>query len=231
MAEPNSERGELPYRAYLRLRDLIIRGRIPPGERVVEAEIALRFGISRTPVRQALARLEQEGYIQPVRIARRTERIVAPLSVDEVLELWGIIGSLESHAVETLIGRSALLRERIALALDRINGDLETAARGRPRDPDLLFQLQTRFHRTFFDAGAGPRLRAIYDGVRPHVERYEWIYGAQPGAEMSYSTGEHERIIQAIRTGDKRAAKDSVENHWGLAAARTSAVIREVAQL
>src|SRR5688572_1703659 len=105
--DPNSTHGELPERTYAKLRDLIIRGRLAPGERAVETELARRFGISRTPLRESLARLTREGYLVPATQGRRKELVVPPLDTAAVAELWGIIGALEGFAVQAVAGMSA----------------------------------------------------------------------------------------------------------------------------
>ena len=220
--------GLLPAHTYESIRDLIIRGRFAAGYRVRESEMAQRFGVSRTPVREALARLLQEGYLAPVSTGRRTELIVAPLSAETVRELWGIIGALEGYAVEAVAELPDIRRQAVADDLKRHNLELRQAAAERPRNPDKLFELQTAFHVRFVYETAGPRLRTLYEGVRQHVQRYEWVYGTQAGAEYEPSTAEHQKIIEAIRVGDAAAAKTAVESHWKNAAKRTVAVIEEI---
>lgn len=220
--------GLLPDHTFESIRDLIIRGRFAAGYRVVEAEMADRFGVSRTPVREALARLVQEGYLAPVSTGRRTELVVAPLSAESVRELWGMIGALEGYAVEAVALLPDIRRQALADNLRRLNLELRQASAARPRDPDRLFELQTAFHVRFVYETAGPRFRAVYESVRPHVQRYEWIYGTRTNAEYEPSSAEHRRIIEAIRTGDSAEAKIAVESHWRKAAGRTIAVIEEI---
>ena len=95
----------------------------------------------------------------------------------------------------------------------------------RPRDPDRLFELQAAFHLRFIDEVAGPHLRSLYDGLRPQVQRYEWIYGTRVDADYDTSTAEHLRIISAVQTGDATAARAAVSTHWEKAAARTASII------
>ncbi len=204
---------------------MIIRGRMPSGTRVVEAEIAVRFGVSRTPVREALARLILEHYLKPVSDGRRTEVVVAPFTVEDVRELWGMIGALESHAVAEVASLPADHRLKIAGHLKELNTRLKEAGSARPRDPDELFELQTAFHLRFVHEMAGSHLRRVYDSIRPNVQRYEWIYGTRNEAEYEPSTTEHLRIIAAIRAGDPEQARNAVIMHWEKAAARTIAII------
>ncbi|MEO8577113.1 MAG: GntR family transcriptional regulator [Gemmatimonadales bacterium] len=225
-----SAHGSIPERTYERLRDLIIRGRIPAGARVVEAEVALQFGVSRTPVREALARLIHERYLVPTSTGRRTQLVVAHFTSDDVRELWGIIGALESYAVARVTALSEPKRTVIADDLRELNLDLKAESQSRPRDPDKLFELQTAFHLRFVYETAGSHLRSIYDAVRPQVQRYEWIYGTRSESQYQPSTNEHMRIIAAIRLGDAAAAQASVVSHWRKAAVRTAKVIEELSR-
>src|SRR5437870_12530436 len=87
--------GSRPEQVYARLRDLIVQGLLAPGSRIVETEIAARLGVSRTPVREALQRLQQEGYVTGSPGAQQSRLTVAPLTRDDVYELLNIVGVLE----------------------------------------------------------------------------------------------------------------------------------------
>src|SRR5205823_10089517 len=79
--------GSRPDQVYARLRELIVGGLLAPGSRIVETEIAMRLGVSRTPVREALQRLLQEGYVIDTLGAQQSRLTVAPLTRDDVHEL------------------------------------------------------------------------------------------------------------------------------------------------
>lgn len=221
--------GMLPEHAYERLRDLIVRGRIPPGARVREAEVALRFGVSRTPVREALLRLLHERYLVPLSEGRRTELIAAPFNSAEIRELWAMIGALESVAVAVVAAMPKAARVALADELHKLNAELAKAAGQRPRNPDRLYELQAAFHVRFVKEGSGPHLLNIYDSLRPQVQRYEWIYGTRLDADYAPSSAEHTRIIAAIREGEVEIARLAVIAHWDKAAKRTAKVIDAVA--
>ncbi|HVF40717.1 MAG TPA: FCD domain-containing protein, partial [Gemmatimonadaceae bacterium] len=109
--------------------------------------------------------------------------------------------------------------------LRAINMKLAAAANARPRDPDLLFELQTAFHMRFAYETSGAHFRSIYDTIRPQVQRYEWIYGTRRDATYEPSTHEHTSIIGAIADGDADLARSALDSHWKRATARTVAVI------
>ena len=220
--------GTLPERTYQQLRSMIVRGRVAPGTRIMEEEVALRFGVSRTPVREALARLVNEGYLIPIAGQRRTEVAVAPLSSDSVRELWGMIGAVEGYAVRAIATLPASRRENLASDLEQLNTQLRAASTARPRNPDRLFELQAAFHQRFVDEMAGHHLLGIYAILRPQVQRYEWVYGTRLDAEYEPSANEHLRIIAAIRSGDAEKARQAVESHWERAAVRTISIIEAI---
>lgn len=219
--------GELPTKMYVLLRDQIIRGRIKLGARMREVELAERYGVSRTPIREALARLENEGFLV-ADSGSRTQLTVAPIVASEVAELWAIMGALEGIAAAYAASMPAADRAELAAALEAANDDLIAAARIRPRDADQIFRCQTKFHTTFVERAAGSRLLSLYKIVRPHVERYEWQHGAQRDAEIERSAKEHRRMTAAIASGDPGAARLAAEDHWASAAKRTAAIIAKL---
>jgi len=223
--KPQPAHRTLSDKTFEQLRDLIVRGRMPSGSRVVEAEIAIRFGVSRTPVREAIARLEHEGFVVAVSQTRRTEVVVTSLTVESVRELWGMIGALEAYAVEAVASLPSPRRVLLASDLERLNVELRSAAKARPRDPDHLFVLQTAFHARFVYEEPGPYFTRVYETIRPQVQRYEWAYGTHLDAEYEPSTQEHLAIIAAIIAGDSGAAREAVLSHWAKAAVRTVATI------
>src|SRR5690606_27538575 len=139
-------------------------------------EIATRLGVSRTPVRSALQRLQQEGYIVGSDSGRQSRPTIAPLTKEDARELFRIVG-----AVESLAGRQAAelpLAYRVLLSdeLERYNAELSAAASAPKPDDNRVFDLDMGFHRRYVEAGAGPRLLALHDAIKPQAERYERLY-------------------------------------------------------
>lgn len=217
--------GEAEERTYRILRELIVTGDLAPGERAVEVQLAHRIGVSRTPVRSALARLAREGYLVPSTTGRRIEHVVAPLTADAMRELWGIVGALEGLAIGAIEAMGGEERGGLAEELQRINRDLETAAGSRPPDAARLAHLQGEFHCRFMERCAGPQLRALYEGLRPHVRRYEWAYGRRSDALYAPSIAEHHGILEAVSAGDGAGARALLIRHWERGAERTAEVI------
>lgn len=227
MTQPSGRgmHGEVADRTYEALRELVVSGRLRPGERAVETRLAGLLGVSRTPVRAAIARLAREEFLVPATRGRRIEYTAAPLTADDMEELWSILGSLEGLAVSRLEVLSEDDRRALAGELRSINRNLRGAARERPRSADRLADLQGAFHACFVDRCAGPHLRKVHEGIRPHLRRYEWAYGARAGASYGPSLGEHDEIIEAIADGDGDRARHLVVRHWTRAARRTADVM------
>jgi DNA-binding GntR family transcriptional regulator len=215
---------------YERLRELIVRGQLAPGARLVEQEIATRLGTSRTPVRSALQRLQQERYSIVPEGHKHARMTVAPLTMDDAQELLEIVGGLEAAAAR----RAALLgmttRVRLSTRLTEINSALLHATRNSRPDQDEVFGLDTGFHRTYVEAGAGPRMLALHDVVKPQAERYIRLYISALLDQIASSIAEHEVIIQAIRRGDAAGTESAVLVNWRNAAERLSEVIAKLGE-
>src|SRR5919197_1241116 len=97
-APAGAPHGSRPDQVYARLRELIVQGMLAPGSRIVETEIATRLGVSRTPVREALQRLLQEGYVIDTLGTQQSRLTVAPLTREDVHELLNVVGALEGIA-------------------------------------------------------------------------------------------------------------------------------------
>ena len=209
---------------------MIVWGRVAPGSRVVEAEIADRLGVSRTPIRSAIHRLQQEGYVTALERAKERRLIVAPLTQGDALELFDIVGQLEGLAAR---GAAALAQEQRTTLVQRLrvlNSDLGVAASQRRPDPMGIFDLDMAFHRAYVEAGSGARLLALHDATKPQAERYVRIYITSLIDEIATSVAEHDVIVRAIDAGDPPGAKRAVEANWHNAAGRLSRVIESLGE-
>jgi len=220
-----TRRGERGDRVYRELRELIVRGRLAPGTRIIETEVASRLGVSRTPVRSAIQRLQQEGYIVGSDRRDGARPTVAPLTREDARELFGIVGAVEGFAAYRAALLPARTRAALARTLQRLNDAFRNAA-DRPRAPvDRIFELDHTFHRRYVEAGAGPRLLALHDAIKPQAERYARLYVSALLNEIRTSAAEHQEIIRAIEAGDPEAARRAVQTNWHNAAERLSRVV------
>lgn len=229
-ATPQVVRGDRIPRAYHQLRELIVSGRLAPGSRIIESDIAERLGVSRTPVRSALHRLQQEGYIAGTGRGNEPRLTVAPLTQDDARDLFAIIGAIEGLAAQEAAALARPARRKLVATMRELNGGLRQAAAATRPDPMRIFHLDTSFHQSYVEAGAGPRLLALHNAIKPQAERYVRLYTSALVDEIAQSVVEHERIIEEIDTGGAEGARRAVQRNWRNAAGRLSSVIRTLGE-
>ncbi len=222
--------GSRPEQVYTRLRDLIVQGLVAPGSRIVETEIASRLGVSRTPVREALQRLQQEGYVMGAPGAQQSRLTVAPLTRDDVHELLDIVGSLEGLGARRAAELAPEQRKPLVKDLRTLNGEFLKAGKASPVDHSRLYDADERFHRRVVEAGEGPRLIALHDAVKPQAERYIRMYISMLTGDIRSSVEEHDAITSAIEEGRSDTAQQAVETNWRHAADRLAKVIETVGE-
>lgn len=214
---------------YERLRDLIVSGQLAPGSRVIETDVAERLGVSRTPVRSALQRLRQEGYIVSSGDGERSRPTIAPLTKADAEELFYIVGQIEGLAAR-FTAELEEERSRVVDELREINQQYAESADEAQHDFNRLFELDTRFHRGYVDAGAGPRLLELHNSMKPQAERYIRVYIRVLTAQIPISVEEHGEIVDAIEAGDPDAAERAVQTNWRNATERLNRVIEDVGE-
>lgn len=213
--------------AYQQLRDLIVSGRLPPGMRLVETELARRLGFSRTPIRGALRVLSREGYVVSIDDGKRRRLMVAPLSVADARELFGIVGAIEGLGASAAACLPERKRRRLVAELRGFDETLLAAAREDPPDSAEIFDLFTRFHLRYVETAAGPRLRRLHDSIKPQAARYRRLYSMEgPDDRIAASIEEHKAIVRAIEDGDTDEARHAVERNWLNAANRLATAIK-----
>ena len=111
---------------------------------------------SRTPVRSALHRLEQEGYIVSAGWDNERRLLVAPMTEDDVRELFQIVAEIEGLAARLAAKRPAKQRTALTSRLRRINEEIAATGRSARPDPSRYFELDMAFHRTYVEFGASP---------------------------------------------------------------------------
>jgi len=217
--------GSRPDQVYARLRDLIVQGLVAPGSRIVETEIASRLGVSRTPVREALQRLQQEGYVMGAPGAQQSRLTVAPLTRDDVYDLLNVVGALEATAAYDASQLDDGARKVLARDLRAANQEFHRTAKAAPVDHARLYDADERLHRAIVEASAGPRLLALHDAVKPQAERYIRMYISMLTGDIRSSVDEHEAIVGAIEGGRAAEAQEAVLTNWRHAADRLAHVI------
>ena len=185
------------------IRDAIIKGSLKPGERVSEPELAERFGISRTPIREAFRQLESEGYLE---VIPRRGAVVASLSERDVVEFYAIKSILEGHAARIAAER---MTEKELERLETINQRLQQIA----VDGDIksFFRVHNEFHDLFIRASGNDKLAELINQLLLKFNRLRLASLAQPG-RMEISVQEHRKIIEAFRRHDGDQADNLVRH-------------------
>jgi DNA-binding GntR family transcriptional regulator len=185
------------------IRDAILKGNMKPGERVSEPELAERFGISRTPIREAFRQLESEGYLQ---VIPRKGAVVASLSERDVEEFYAIKIILEGFAARMAAEN---LTPKDIERLESINGRLQQiAAEG---DVKTFFRVHNEFHEVFIKAAGNEKLYEMITQLVMRFKRLRLASLSQPG-RMEISVEEHRNMIQAFKNHDGERA-DSLVRH------------------
>ncbi len=226
-ADPGSNGGrqEVTAGAYRRLRELIVAGRLAPGAPLIETDLSKRLGVSRTPVRAALQRLHQEGFVAASRAGQMLRAFVSPLTGDDMREVFLMVGSLESVAARLAASLEPERRAALADSLDALDRELGGAAAARPPDLVRAQDLHVRFRRAFVEAGSGPRLQGELDVLEAQAERYERVYTGAILLAFEEGASGRAAIVAAIRVGDADAAEQAVAAHWRAAADRYQQVV------
>ncbi len=184
--------------AYQDLKAMIIEGRLVPGEMILEQELAERLEMSRTPVREALIRLEQEGLleIKPRRGAR-----VLPVSVDDMREIYQLLTVLEATAAQAAAERS-LTPDELA-GLDQALTDMDASL--AVDDLDAWAEADARFHALLVAASGNRRLIAFVATMVEQSQRVRRLtLHLRP--KPTGSNADHRAVVEAIKAGDPAAA-------------------------
>jgi DNA-binding GntR family transcriptional regulator len=191
-------------RVHASLLDAIVAGELPPGLRLRDTELAAELGVSRTPVREALQRLEDEGLVQtfPGALTR-----VAPLDARDAREAVPVIAALHAVATREAVPR---LTESDLEQLRGANAAFTAALAAT--DVRAALAADDDFHNCFLRIAANAELQRTLDRLMPRVRRLELArFNAVLGRN---SARQHEEIIAAAARGEARATAELVEENW-----------------
>ncbi|SFJ52571.1 transcriptional regulator, GntR family [Jannaschia pohangensis] len=191
--------------AHAMILDAIDRGEFSPGDRLVESELADRFGVSRTPVREALQRLETQSVL--VRDGRSL--IVATLSHDQMAELYAVRTELEALAARLAAQHAA--REEISVLRQMVEEDAALIG-----DANALARANRRFHGQIHLASHNRYLIQQLGMVHRSMALMATTSLAAEGRGPA-ALGEHQAIVEAIAARDGDAAADALRQHLSLA--------------
>lgn len=188
-----------------RLRDSIVRGELVPGEKVRDGELAERLGLSRTPVREALARLVDIGLVEakPGVYTR-----ITTLNRRDVAKTLAVLRSLDQLAIETAV---PVMTEQDLERMGEANRDFERAVAAN--DTVDALAADDRFHAVPIAAADNPVLSRIVEQLHPQIHRilyrkFSTLLGGRN------TIGHHDELIAVCAGGDARAAAELSAHHW-----------------
>ena len=188
------------------IRDSIIAGKIKPGERLLEPDVAKMLGVSRTPLREAFLQLEAEDF---VRVTPRRGAVVSELSVKDAEEIYVVKSALESLAARLA---SAVMTDDIVDKLVSVNDQMEKKAKAKEPDYRALLDLNSMFHRIIVETTKNEKLMQIVNHLRNQTLRYNFIY-LSVLSHLEESIEEHRQIIDALCRRDGAAVEILMKNH------------------
>ena len=198
------ERDLLRDRAYSTIRDAIVDGTLAPGERLRDQELCAWLGLSRTPVRDALNRLEQEGLVEtaPQRFTQ-----VAPIYRREARDAFPVVAAVHALAAELAVPH---LTEKDFKAMKSANRRFGEALKDNRVDAALAED--DAFHAIFVDVAANGEVPRVLDRLMPRIRRLERLrFGSLAGRD---SVRQHEGIIAAAVAADPAKTAQLVRENW-----------------
>ncbi|MGC5325076.1 GntR family transcriptional regulator [Brevibacillus sp. SYSU BS000544] len=199
------KRSSIREQVYLQIQEWIISGVLKPGDRLKDQDLAEILGASRTPIREALLRLEEEGMIQS---KANSWTQVAPVDINQAYRLYPIIWTLEKLAVSFA---KANIKEEHIQELEAINEELDQAL--KQGDALGAQHHDARFHQVIINLSENEELIHVLDGLKKKLRRYEITYfNGISGAEQSVE--EHKKIIHSLKEKNFEDAAERIEANW-----------------
>ncbi|MGO9082023.1 MAG: GntR family transcriptional regulator [Streptosporangiaceae bacterium] len=189
---------------YEELKDAIIALRLPPGDPLREATLAEQLGVSKTPIREALGRLEQDGLVETTSFKGA---VVTGYSRQDLREIYELRELLENAAARWA---AESMSEQDLAQLERISRrSRELRAAGQSAE---LTGLIWEFDSVLFDHVQNTRIRALIENLRAHLTRIGQLTAEIPG-RIETSLDEHDKIVAAITARDSDLAEQQMRAH------------------
>lgn len=207
MANPRvTESKSLAERAYEMLSQFIVQGKLRPGEQILAKDLSKKLGMGRTPVREALLRLQNEGIIICNSRHNYKVRILTPDDIKEIYDTLGILEGAAAGAVPQIITSEDLDR------LEKYNTMMRKVA--QKGDLSAFGQWNHAFHGIFLDRYGNRMLHSLCDSIRRQVYAYP-VQGGSLARWLEKSVREHREIIRMVRNNEgKQLEAYFREVHW-----------------
>lgn len=186
------------------LREAILEGKLNPGQRLMEVQLAEQLGVSRTPVREAIRKLELEGLVV---MLPRKGAYVANMSLKDIIDVLEIRASLEGLSAYLAAER---ISEEDIKKLEKIADDFKKSA--NDLDVESSLKMDVEFHECIFKATNNKRLHQLINSLWEQVYRFRVTYISDYDSSVNIIK-EHELILDAIKKGDSELAKKYATDH------------------
>lgn len=208
--------GQGVHAVHARLRDAILHGQLEAGKVLSQVQLAEEYGVSRTPLREALRLLEREGLM--VSEPRRRVR-VAPVSLEDLEQVYAMRIGLETLGIRlTVPNLDEFARTRLTALEETIRGHAEN------QDYESWHEPHQEFHRALV-AAAGPRIVGQRDVLADHAERYRYSTTTMTAQSWEKGTHEHKSLLDAALRGDTGEAVRTLARHYARVALSAAALI------
>lgn len=189
---------------YELLRKAILDGKIKPGERIVENDYAEMFHTSRTPIREALRKLEMEGFVEYL---PRKGVIVKGFSLSDIIEIYEIRKSLECLAIRHVVAKIS------GQEIDQIRAIVQEMEKADQEDNiEQLVTICQQFHDTILHTSSMPRLTSMINTLQDYLERFKRVTLEKP-ERRGNAIKEHQEIFRAIDQRDINKAEELISQH------------------
>ncbi len=198
------QKRSLAEHVYEGMKKQILKGELKPGTRIVESRIASKVGISRTPVREALHRLEKEGLLKR---SLAGTLYVADFTKEDIQETFGIRAILESYAAKLATIRHskkdlASLEKKVALYEEALEKG----------DKEALPRINTEFHELLYKLSKSPRLIRMINELRDHIARYREVILKDEDMALQ-SKEDHRKMLELMKKRDAQGVEEIVKEH------------------
>ena len=197
----------LPLRdvVFNTLRDAILTGKLVPGERLMENQLADKLGVSRTPVREALRMLELENLVE---LVPRKGAQVLDMSEKDITNILEVRSALEGLA--TSVACKKMSKEDLQ-QLKNMEADFEKAV--ADNDVERFVDIDEDFHDLIFAATENDKLISIFRNLRIQLYRYRMAQAKNNDTSMSTIVAHHRSIIRAIENHDSEEGASIAQGH------------------
>ncbi|WP_161874704.1 GntR family transcriptional regulator [Ihubacter sp. rT4E-8] len=189
---------------YEQLKRQILTGKITPGTRMMEVELAEEMGVSRTPVREAIRKLEKEGLVT---IEPRRGAYASDISVRDMVDTLEVREDLEGLAAALVAGR---MTEEQLDELTRIAKNYSSAIKNS--ETEKMIHYDEQFHRYIVACSGNKTLVQISETVQELALRFRYLF-YDDFSRYENMPVEHRQIIEAIKGGDAETARTTADNH------------------